>query len=202
MSEKLSGLESLTLEELHRWVSYQRETYWRYYMMWHNNWQLNDKDPEEFYKRESESGQAMFDDPPEGWSKDQLHKWALGNTHGREVETGNIFGVLRHLECRLEQLLNKDLFGFRKECPTTYQVEAHCMSSLIGMWILNYKIEDNPMIPQAPASHCLQVEEEKIEYLDDGDWKVLTEEEQKLIVSYMPLSRTGLPSAWPEEKGL
>jgi len=197
--KNLAGLDAVTLEELHRIVSYHRESYWRYYMMWHNNWQLNDKDPDEFYRRESESGLAMFDDPPKGWTKDQLHKWALGNTHGREVETGNIFGVLRHIEWRLKQLLNKDKFGFRTECPTSHQVESHRCQSLIGMWILNYKVKNNNMISQAPLSTCLKVENGKIRYLDDN-WKIFTKKEQKKVVSYMPLSQTGMPSSWAEEK--
>ena len=198
--KNLTGLDAVTLEELHRMVSYHRETYWRYYMMWHEHWQLNDRDPDEFYKRESESGMAMFDDPPEGWTKDQLHKWSLGNTHGREVETGNIFGVLRHIECRMKQLLDKDNFGFRTECPTPNQVEAHCCQSLIGMWILNYEVKDNDMIPQAPISTCLEVKNGKIRYLDDYKWRIFTKKEQKKIVSYMPLSQTGLPASWLKEK--
>lgn len=198
--ESLTGLDAVSLEELYRIVSYQRETYWRYNMLWHQNSILNDLNPEEFYKRESQSGIAMFDDPPKGWTKDQLHKWALGNTHGREVETGNIFGVLRHIELRLEKLLDKDNFGFRKNCPTLNQVESHSNSTLIGMWILNYKIEDNEMLSQAPICYCLKVEKDKIKYLDDNEWKILTKKEQKIIVSYMPLSRTGLPSPWSKRK--
>ncbi len=197
----ITGQVAITLEELHRMVSYQRETYRRYYMMWHENWQLHDKDPEEFYRRESESGLAMFDDPPKGWNKEKLTIWALGNTHGREVETGNIFGVLQHIEWHLEKLLDKSNFGFRKECPTLSQVKAHCNSTLVGIWILNYKIEDNIAIVQAPASYCMEVKNEKIRYLDNNEkWKTLTKKEQKLIVSYMPLSRTGLPSPWPKIK--
>lgn len=199
--KSLTGLDAVTLEELHRIISYQRETYWRYNMMWHRNGELDRKDPEEFYRRESNSGLAMFDDPPEGWTEDQLHKWALGNTHGREVETGNIFGVLRNIEWRLEQLLDKDRFGFRKECPIPHQVEAHCCRSLIGMWILNYKVKDNDMISQAPVSVCLETKNGKIRYLDDNEkWKILTKKEQKLIVSYMPLSSSGLPAPWAKKE--
>ena len=50
MKEKdLTGLDAVTLEELHRMVSYQRETYWKHRILWHNNGELNSKDPEEFY---------------------------------------------------------------------------------------------------------------------------------------------------------
>ena len=41
MEKDMTGLNAITLEELHRMASYHRETYWRHYMMWHHNWQLH-----------------------------------------------------------------------------------------------------------------------------------------------------------------
>jgi hypothetical protein len=199
--KKLDGLEAVTLEQLYSIVSTYDEDYWRNYNFWHKRSNLSYENKEEFYKLESASGMAKFDDPPEGWGKEQLFLWALGNVHGREVETSNISGVLRFIKYRLKELLNKEQFGFREKCPTLYQVEVHSDRSVLGMWILNYKLKDHDFFSQFPQSTCLKVEKDKIRYFQgDEKWKVLTKKEQNKIASYMPLSSSGLPGTWPKEK--
>lgn len=202
MDKNTKGLDAVILEDLYELVHGERETNRKNYQMWCDSCQLSRENPEEFYKQESESGLAIFDDPPKGWGKEQLYCWAVGYNRGRQIETGNINGILRIIKIGLEELLDKSNFGFKKECPTLSQVNNHQQSTLMGKWILNYKVENEEVFGQSPACVCLKVEKNKIKYFDgdDNKWKIFTKKEQKLIVEYMPLNAMGLPSAWTRIK--
>lgn len=193
---KLKKVNAMNVKLLHDIAKNYHDQYWRYYMMWYNHCDLADSDPKKFIKQESESGSAMWDDPPEDWSERDLYIWSKGYVHGRCVETGNVSGIMRIIEMHCKRLMNDD-YGFRDGLPTVEQVNIHNQKTLIGFWMLliDHKSK-NDMIPRYPMLYCMQVEKNKIRYWDGDKWKNMTKKETKEIISSMPMSQTGIPVSW------
>jgi len=196
--KKLTRTTALTIDLFHRIVKNQADKYWRYYMMWYDHGNLADNDPKEFIKRESNSGSAMWDDPPEDWSERDLYIWSKGYVSGREVETGNITGELKYLESLSSQLLNND-YGFKKGIPSLEQIEIHANRNFMGFWIVLIDNEkNNDFIHKFPVMNILQVAKNKIQIWeeDKGKWVNLTKKDQKRMLEFMPVDMTGIPSSW------
>jgi len=190
-------VNALTVELLYDILKQTYEKYWKDRMLWSRHEDLFDKDYDEFVKQESNSGFAMWDDPPEGWSERDLAIYSKGYAHGRCVETGNIHGVIRSLSWMAEEL-KRDEYGFRDGLPSTEQINSHYNKTLLGFWQLMIKNEnenETSFVHQFPVLYCLRVEEGKIQHFDD-EWKEFTEENKKRIITSMPTTTEGIPVSW------
>jgi hypothetical protein len=200
--KKLKETAAMKVKLFNAMVRNHSEQYWRYYMMWHERGNLADTDLEKFTKLESESGSAMWDDPPEDWSERDLAIWSMGNAHGREVECGNVSGMMMQLEELSSELINND-YGFRKGIPTLNQVEMHAHRNLMGFWMVLIDNKGNDdFVTRFPVMEILQVAKDKIQIWDESKGKYinLTKKEQKRMLEFMPVNMGGMPSSWNKLK--
>ena len=189
------AVNAMTVRMLYEILKHTHEKYWRYYMMWFKHEDLFRDDYDAFVKHEKESGFAMWDDPPEGWTERDLAIYSKGYAHGRCVETGNISGVIRSLSWMAKELTREE-FGFREGMPTVEQVDTHNQKTLVGFWQLMIdNHEHNDFVTQYPVLYCLQVKDGKIEYFDEK-WKEFTEEDRKKVLKSMPTTMEGIPVSW------
>lgn len=207
MMKKPKEVAAMTIKLFHDYVKNQADKYWRYYMMWYNYCDLADSDPKKFIKQESESGSAMWDDPPDNWSERDLYIWSKGYVRGREVECGNVHGIMRQLQSMVSEMMNKD-YGFRDGLPTNDQVQAHTNRTLTGFWMLmiDNKKGGNDFIRSYPSLHTLQINDDKLQYWGvggkkgEGKWRNFTKKDKKEILSGMPLTTNGIPCSWDKLK--
>ncbi len=198
--KKLKEVASMTIELFHNYVKNQADKYWRYYIMWYNHCDLAESDPDKFIKQESESGSAMWDDPPEDWNERDLYIWSKGYARGREVECGNVHGIMKQLESLSAKLLNTD-YGFRDGMPSIEEVEIH--GYFVGFWMFLYKNPDkNHFIPHYPMLYILQVKNNKIQHWssENEKWEKIPEKDIQDLIKTMPVTVDGIPVSWKNLK--
>jgi hypothetical protein len=199
--KKLKETAALKIGFFNTMIKHHAEKYLRYCSLWHDRCNLGHEDPEKFTKLESDSGSAMWDDPPEDWSERDLMIWSMGNAHGREVECMNASSMLYHLEHLSSELTNNN-YGFREGVPTLDQIEVHSNRNLLGIWMILIAHEGDDFVRRYPVMMLLKVAKKKIQYWNDktGKYANLTKKDQKEMLEFMPVGDGGIPSSWNKLK--
>lgn len=174
----------------------------REHQFWHSKEDLARTDWPAFVKSERESGSAMYDDPPPGWTQKDLAKWSLGYCHGRAVESGNHTNECYYLARLLARAIGPiSLYGPRPGFPPTADIAWHQERTLHGVWYLAERDDKGGnMFGFLPGIAVLSVHKKngKAIVFNRGQWRDVTPEDRKNVLTAMPVELNGTPAPWKE----
>lgn len=150
-----------------------------------------------FSKARREMGGAQYDDPPEGWTQADLEKYALGNVHGRECETGNQSGDFRVCAWFLKRALEPmERYGHRNGFPGKDDIAWHQEQTLCGAWFMRVSVEGEKGVAMPFMTGLWLDAKERVVRRSGKRVVRLTEKDRASTVSAMPIDINGLPAPW------